>query len=296
MSRLLNANLARLFRSKLFWICAAASFAFALAEVFSNEELPFTYGVVSAEKPLLNKSGFFFLISEAVFTGIFVGAEHGGALRNKIIIGQKRVNIFLSHAITCSAAAVMLQFIFVSAAILTGLITGGKFVLTFEEIALYELLQLLSLVETSVLCSALSLLTPRKFGGAVASLLVLIVLLFLKSTLSALSRYEPIEVLFYDASIGRVEKQNMSDTEKELAAVYDCVEDINPFSQQEQIQRSFLNLLYYPSFLNYQKFYADEYMTYTIIPIPVEIAPFSLGTTAVTLIAGTLVFRKIDLK
>lgn len=294
MTRLLNANFARLFKGKLFWLCAAVSFVFALVEVFSSATFPLSNGVMSAEKPLFNASGFFFLILAAVFSGIFVGTEHGGALRNKIIVGQKRINIFLASSITCSAAVAIFQFLFAVTILLSGLVLGRKFSFSFGETALYELLQLVSLVEASVLCSAISLLIPRKFGGALASLLVLMVLFALNFTLSTYSRYSQ-EGIFDGTPMTRVEKQNLSDKEKTLIAFCEGFQDINPIGQQKQIKESYFNKLYYPSFLEYQKISADDW-DYTEIHIPAEIALFALGTIAVSTIVGTLVFRKKDLR
>lgn len=296
MTRLLNANFARLFKGKLFWICAGAAVVLALTETIVNaNKIKMGDLTVHPEAALFKTSGLFLLVITAILAGIFVGAEHGGALRNKIISGQKRVCVFLANAITCSAAIAMIHFLFVATVLLSGLILGGKFSLSFGEIALCEILQLASLFEMSVIFSAISLLRQQKIGGALVSFVTLLVLFALNFLFSVNAIKYSQESLYDNIPMERVERQNLSAGEQARLTFFESIQDINPFGQQTQIKESFYNAYY-------EQFYSEHFAQYvngcgfTKIPIPTEIAFYSLGTIAVTTAVGALVFRKIDIK
>ncbi len=292
MSKLLNANFSRLFKGKIFYICAAAAFVFGLIETILNKgTIRMGDWVVHPEGALFKGSGFFFIVLTAVLVGIFVGAEHDGALRNKIIVGQKRSAILLAYSITCSAAIAMIHLLFIATVLISGLIRGGEFLLSFGEIALCELLQLLSLIELCVLFSAISLLNTHKFSGTIISLLMVFAFLAISSIISPLisSLKYSYESYFADAPIYLVEDENITTEDKIQTAILESIQDITPFGQQHQIQESFYNAYY----LQYEEMTSDNY---TKVPIPVEIAPFALGAIAAATAVGVLVFRKKDIK
>ena len=84
-------------------------------------------------------------------------------------------------------------------------------------------------------------------------------------------------------------RQDISDKELAHIAICESIQDINPFGQQQQIKESFYNEYY-------RKYRIMGNKDYAIIPIPAEIALYSLGTVAVTTAVGVLVFRKKNIK
>lgn len=290
MIKLLNANLSRLFKGKLFYICILSAVAFALIEAISNALNPIEHDIL-AENPLFSESGIFLLILTAVFSGIFVGAEHGGALRNKIIAGKRRFEILLAQIISCSVATVLFHIAFVATVILSGVVTGGRYLFSFGETVLYELLQIISLIEASVLFTIISLIIPHKTKGTVVSLLVLVLLFVLNPTPP---RYS-FEAFYHGIPISQSEKQNISDNEKLLIGICEGIRDINPFGQQKQIKESYCNRLYYPAYTEYQKFSGDNDV-YSEIAVPFSIVPFAAGAIVTVTAVGVLVFRKKNIK
>lgn len=292
MSKLLNANFSRLFKGKIFYICAAAAFVFGLIETLLNKAIMVINDlIVPPEGALFKNSGAFFLVLTAVFVGIFVGAEHEGALRNKVIVGQKRSAILLAYSITCSAAIAMIHLLFIATVLISGLIRGGEFLLSFGEIAICELLQLASLVEMCVLFSVIALLRSQKYSGAIISLVLVFGFLALNTIIS--SFLSPLkysyESIYADIPMYQVEEENISSNEQIKIAVYEGIQDITPLGQQEQIKKSYYNAFYSKNELIIKD-------GYTKVPIPVEIAPFALGAIAATTAVGVLVFRKKDIK
>lgn len=292
MTRLLNANFTRLFKGKLFYLCAASAVVFGVIETMLNKGTEVMgERIVPPEGALFKDSGLFFLVLTAVFVGIFVGAEHDGALRNKIIAGQKRSAILLSASITCSAAIAIIHLLFIATVLISGLFRGGEFFLTFGEIALCELLQLVSLIEMCVLFSAISLLHKQKYDGAIMSFVLIFVFLALNYLTASL--LEPLKYSRGDyidnIPINLVERQDISPEEKVQITIYESIQNLTPFGQQNRIRESFYNAYY----SQYELITAGGY---TKVPVPVEIAPFALIAIAATTAVGTLIFRRKDIK
>lgn len=111
MKKLLNADFSRLIRSKEFRICAVLIFVISIINAFisakfanNNTEFYGTYidGFIFVPAP-------YTAILSAVFTTIFIGTEFSDkTIRNKLIVGHTRTNIYISDLITSFAGSVML--------------------------------------------------------------------------------------------------------------------------------------------------------------------------------------------
>lgn len=298
MTRLLNANFARLFRSKLFWICAAASVALGLIEVIPKAKNLIGMGYpINPEQYLISPGNFMswaiMLIITAIFVGIFVGAEHGGVLRNKIIAGQRRGSVYMANLLTCISGVLIFQILFVATVLLTGIIMGGEFILSFETIAVYELLQFVSLIGICALFTAIAMLIPQKLAGAIAAL-VLVVGFYIIDICVDGALYPLLEedyVLDEDTGkITMIERTDYTDEERLQLNVLTFLKNTNPLGQDSIIRRNYgdtyFNTLYRLSG------HADR----EIPPVPTEVIPYSLGMIAASAAVGILVFRKKDLR
>lgn len=108
MRNLLAANFARLRKDKSFWIILASLFLMALATIMSSAE-----SVAEMEANGLFRSTEYFFFSSApylgifyaVFIGLFLGADYvEGPLRNRLIAGYRRREIYLADWLSCYAA------------------------------------------------------------------------------------------------------------------------------------------------------------------------------------------------
>lgn len=290
MTRLLNANFARMFKGKLFYICAVLAVILGVMEIIPHYS---QMEDINPETFLFNESGFFIQIITAVLVGIFVGEEHSGVLRNKIIVGQKRLSVYLSDLIACSASIVIIHILHFGSILTSVVLFGGKIEVSASIIAVYELLQLTSLLGVCALFTAAAMLIPKKFAGTVAALTLIIGLYYIYYPTS--ERLKQLDDKYYFDSV-----KELGITEDELAEnefLYNTFKitdaelaergflrfamDILPFGQDEQIRRCFNSEV--------QKVNPTE-------PVPAEIALYSLGTVAVTTAVGVLVFRKKDIK
>lgn len=122
MSRLFTANLVRLKKSKLFWgltiAAAVLSLVFAVIMILYSDFLPidkimFVYPVLIG-----------FMIP--AFIGIFFGTEYSdGTIRNKLMIGHSRQNVYLANLLTALVVAVVWLAAYLLPVLLLGLPTVG---------------------------------------------------------------------------------------------------------------------------------------------------------------------------
>lgn len=291
MTRLLNANFARLFKSRLFWLCAAASVALGLFEIIQEAiTMKEVKHVLNPESVLMNNNTLFGIFSmfiiTAIFVGIFVGVEHGGALRNKIISGKRRVSVYAANLLTCISGVLIFQILYAAAILLTGIILGGKFILSFETIAVYQLIYFISLIGLCALFTALAMLIPQKLAGAIVALVLVIVLYFVDTSVSvALDRVGGYATNGPDGEVIFIEGPGIPES------VLNFLHKINPLGQGLIVRENFF---YTQKYTDY-KLSGYDYQA-EIPPVPTDILPYSLGVIAVPTIVGILVFRKKNLK
>lgn len=107
MSNLFRAGMWRLKKNRMFWVCVIAVVAYALFVCFCDYRNMQKYGVVY----LLDDMIFLYTIPLgiviATVLGLFVGTEYSeGTIRNKIISGKSRAQIYLSGLLVSAFAAV----------------------------------------------------------------------------------------------------------------------------------------------------------------------------------------------
>lgn len=109
MNKLLSANFMRLRKEKVFWILFF--FMFALGIVFPTiikiDEM--RTGIINSIDNAFGQYAIFIGIIMAIFCSFFVGEEYSaGTIRNKIISGKKRTDIYLANFTTCAMVSVII--------------------------------------------------------------------------------------------------------------------------------------------------------------------------------------------
>ncbi len=102
MTKLLSANFSRLLRDKIFWIVSSVMFILAVFMAIKNGLTADSYDDVkslnSCYFTILPMVGFFY----SVFISFYIGTDYNdGTIRNKLIVGHNRLNIYFSNYITC---------------------------------------------------------------------------------------------------------------------------------------------------------------------------------------------------
>ena len=199
MRNLFSVGLFRTVRSKLFYILLALT-ALVMVYVYYN-----TYRLqLGPDFSQLDLYFFQFInaniVSAAVFCPLFLSSEYGdGALRNKLIVGRTRPQIYLANlAVNClyGTAACL-------AAVVTGLCVGVPLLGWFQnagpgKIMLYVLLALATTWVCAALYTFLSMVVASRGVAITLCILLAFGLILLGQYLYlALSQEEVLTALFY---------------------------------------------------------------------------------------------------
>ena len=193
MRNLLNANFSRLFRSKAFWVCAAAMTGAAL--VMTLLEATETY-TVHLEQAVLSSCLSIYGVVTAVFVSLFLGAEYGdGTIRNKIAVGVSRETIYLSGYVTAVVGCMLMYAAAILAAGLIGIALFDAGVSAAKILDGLGLGLLIGLSYGSMYC-LVSMLCHNKALTAVCCLVLALALLFLAVFVNLrLAQPETVETL-----------------------------------------------------------------------------------------------------
>lgn len=128
MSRLLSAGFARLKKNKTFRgniiLMAVLGFLIPVISYVEAQE----YGRSVALEEGIFQYVIYMGILQAVFCSIFVGTEYqDGTIRNKVVVGRKRPEIYLSHLVVCTVAGFLTCVTYCIAYLLVGIPLFGGF-------------------------------------------------------------------------------------------------------------------------------------------------------------------------
>lgn len=175
MNKLLSANLTRLRKSKLFWGLLILMFALGLYMVFMLTQ---QLGTKSLDMIFFNFT-FMIGLAAAIFSSFFLGAEYSdGTIRNKLVVGHLRTDIYFANLITNIAAAFCMNLAYLAAVIVVGTPLFG-----FVRADAWAVFMMLfgASVMTVAFCSVLTMISmacSNKAAAAVVSILGIFLLLY----------------------------------------------------------------------------------------------------------------------
>lgn len=109
MIKLLSESYARLWKSKVFWLCLCFMLAFSVYVMLSEGLFPSAGGVDSFDSLYMSYSQILGFCC-AVFASLFLGTEYSdGTIRNKVVIGHTRARIYLANLTTVFVAALWMM-------------------------------------------------------------------------------------------------------------------------------------------------------------------------------------------
>lgn len=183
MRKLLRSDLARLWRSKTFWLCMGTMLVYALVYMLAGSRK-------AAADPseyvyTLDEYYFHFALSIGFFcmlcSSLFFGTEYSdGTIRNKIIAGHTRTDIYLASLITTFLMALLLLSVWLVGA-LAAVPTLGFWRMGVWRLCLYLLTAVLFLLAFSAICAAVDLLSSNKVLTVLLSVLLFLGMLLLAS-------------------------------------------------------------------------------------------------------------------
>ncbi len=244
MSRLLSADFAKLKKNKFFWICIIGMFLFGIFMTGMDHIAMISDGYV----PHITNVLFVYAITVALlipaFTGLFIGTEYSdGTLRNKLIIGHTRRNIYLSNLITCSAAGILFCIPYIIGSLMIGIPLSGIEDGTLKGIVILILLSFLMATAFNALCTITGLLCQSKAMTVVINILAACFLIVMSIyVLSKLSQPETYSGVSLDTATGKVSVEEEIDnpdylegTEREI---YQFFNDFLPTGQAVNISQA----------------------------------------------------------
>lgn len=274
MARLLQANFARLWKTKVFWICLALAAGISLASFFSMYSMRPIYAenIGSA----LMSNGSTAVLLTAILTGLYLGTDYSnGTIRNKLTVGRTRTEIYFANLITTAAAGVILlasTWVPVGA---VGLCVGGKLGMPAGELALDIAVCICAMAALCAIFTVIGMLLSSR--SAIVTITIVATITLMMSgimILSALAEPEFSTGVSLNAdgniTVGGQEPNPMyvGGVQRDVITV---VNDILPSGQMVQVEMGSVH--------------NEELM-----PL------YSLGVLAATTAVGLPVFRKKDLK
>lgn len=186
MNNLICANFSRLWKSKVFWLVAAAMLAcsaFAMLngcrQAAANAGSGFVYMLDHYYFDLAPALG----LACAVFISLFLGTEYSdGTVRNKLVVGHSRPAVYAANLVVCFAASLT----FMAAWLLGGLVGIpflGPWRLGPAGLAAYLLAAALMMAAFTAIFTWVGTAFSNKAVSAVCSILLFLGLLVLASML-----------------------------------------------------------------------------------------------------------------
>lgn len=119
MRNLLSANFSRLWHSVWFWLCGLGMLGYTLWEIsqlykFRDNALN-VWGLEQADfaTPRVGDCSLLLLIAMAVLCPLFLNSDyHDGTIRNKLVVGRTRVQVYLANYLTMLAAALLYTLLY----------------------------------------------------------------------------------------------------------------------------------------------------------------------------------------
>ncbi|MCI8375678.1 MAG: ABC transporter permease subunit [Lachnospiraceae bacterium] len=183
MNKLLWANFNRLLRDRAF--CLGCAFLAGMSAY-----LPILHYIEQGDRVNPNNYFFGFNIVIGVFAAVccslYLGTEYSeGTMRNKLIAGHTRKNIYLANLIICTAASLLAVVIYLAAESIVGIPLNGNVRMGPGELLVRFLVSALMILSFSSIFTLISMLNQSKAAGAVLNILLFLALLALAFSINA---------------------------------------------------------------------------------------------------------------
>lgn len=178
MRKLLSANVMRLRKENVFWLVIAVMFVLGAGIPISIKIAEIRLGTYNGIDAVFGQFAIFIGVVSAIFCSFFVGREYSdGTIRNKIISGKKRMDIYMANFVTCLFASLLMCIAFFLPYLGLGIPLLGSFHLE-KEIVFWLSLTVVGL--SMVFASLYNLIAMLNANKAVTSTIcILLTFLFL---------------------------------------------------------------------------------------------------------------------
>lgn len=241
MRRLLSANFSRLWKDTVFWITIIGLVVMSVATAWINYQTGLRYDAESVyvEDVMFNVFPIIAFVS-AVFISLFLGTEYDdNTIRNKLIVGHTRKDIFFASCLTCIAASVLQMIVMLLVSGIAGWFLYGRFLLPWEQLTFIFVCCTLISAVYAVISVSIGMKISNKAISVVVTLLLMFALLMNASSIQ--SRLAEPEII-YDSVTITMDGVQYGDLIKNPAyvngtrrAVYEFLYDFLPSGQTLQL-------------------------------------------------------------
>jgi len=239
--RLLNAGFTRIKKNKLFLLLSIFSIGLALFMVLNGYNSMKKYSEIITVDGLILKYSVIIGIIIAIFASLFLGVGYSdGAIRNKIIIGHKRTDIYLSNLLIIVITSILSYILFMIITSVTGIPLFGKISISTSSFLMSLFCVFMAIIAYSSIFTFIAMLISNKMISAIISIMLAFSMMIMGLTcLSILSESEYIktaEVKNMETSEFQfVEIPNPHYPSKTKRKVCETLLDINPAGQMLEI-------------------------------------------------------------
>ena len=183
MRKLLSANYSRLWRDKIFWICMGTMLVYSVLYMLNGcrqatvNLAEYNYSIDKYYFHFATSIGVFC----AVFSSMFFGTEYSdGTIRNKVIVGHTKINIYIASLITTITATLLMAFVWMIGASVAIPILG-IWEMGIPNLLIYLLIILMLAVALAAICTLINMISTNKAFTVVISVLLIMGLLIFAS-------------------------------------------------------------------------------------------------------------------
>lgn len=209
MSKLLYANFVRLKHDVCFWVILLVMAAIGVIQPVSSYHSMqrYTDYVIPLENSFTNYIPLI-VIFGAAFCSLFIGTEYSdGTIRNKVIIGHRRADIYLSNLIVCFVAECVMCLVFFAANLCVGIPLLGFFQCGLGMILGYTGCAFVLCAAVTALYTLAAMLSQNKAVAAVVCTLGIVFMIFGGAYLNArISEPEIYDAYTYIDAAGNIEE------------------------------------------------------------------------------------------
>lgn len=251
MNRLIQANFSRLLKNTLFKVCLVLSAGLGILENLTRywemKKFPEYYVDLGIEYKAADGFAFsnalYIVFAVATFTALFIGADYSdGTIRNKLMVGKKRTEIYFSNFITCAIANIIMLLTSIVVTLGLGYALFHVTSLTVKQTAICIVSQCVTMIGFSAILVLISMLIQSKAGGAVTALMTTMILfvsaMTITNKLESPEYYEDLEQITSETGeviyepIQTKNPNYLTGTKREI---YERLNDILPINQFYQI-------------------------------------------------------------
>ncbi len=274
MIKLLNAGFARLRKSKLFCLLMLFTVGFALCVNFSLYRDMKTHGEHIEVDQVMLIYAISIGIVIAIFSSLFLGAEYSdGTIRNKICIGHRRIDIYVSNLLVTAITSLFSYIVFIVVTACVGIPLLGPIKMPMTELLALLGCILITVIAYSAIFTFIAMVISNKAITAIVSIMLAFGLM-----MAALTCFQVISTQEFVSTISMVDGEMIEQVIRnpkypsvEKRMVYQILFDINPAGQMYQLA-------------------GMENPNVIILPL------YSLGILIVFTATGIVLFNKKDIK